>query len=79
MVVIWIGGCGDHSLYDVVSPSLYDTHPEYFSEIEGKRIQPRSEGTQLCLTNPELPYHAINSLNRLIQKHRQKFLYGLIH
>ena len=57
-----------HSLYDVVSPSLYDTHPEYFSEIEGKRIQPRSEGTQLCLTNPELPYHAINSLNRLIQK-----------
>lgn len=57
-----------HSLYNVVSPSLYDTHPEYFSEIEGKRIQPCSEGTQLCLTNPELPYHAINSLNRLIQK-----------
>ena len=57
-----------HSLYNVVSPSLYETHPEYFSEIEGKRIQPCSEGTQLCLTNPELPYHAINSLNRLIQK-----------
>lgn len=57
-----------HSLYDVVSPSLYDTHPEYFSEIEGKRIQPCSEGTQLCLTNSDLPHHAINSLSRLIQK-----------
>lgn len=57
-----------HSLYDVVSPSLYDVHPEYFSEIEGKRVRPRPEGTQLCLTNSELPLYAINSLNRLIQK-----------
>ena len=74
-----IGGLWCHSLYDVVSPSLYDTHPEYFSEIEGKRIQPRSEGTQLCLTNPELPYHAINSLNRLIQKTQAEVPVWLIH
>ncbi len=59
-----------HSLYDVVSPSLYDNHPEYFSEVEGKRLHPRPDGTQLCLTNPELPSYAINSLNQLMQQPR---------
>lgn len=56
-----------HSLYNVVSPDLYDTHPEYFPEIEGERVRPRPDGTQLCLTNPALPHHVTNSLNRLVQ------------
>ena len=29
----------------------FDTHPEYFAEIDGKRIR---EKTQLCLTNPDV-------------------------
>ena len=41
-----------HSYFNFVSPDeFFDTHPEYFSEIGGKRI--RNE-TQLCLTNPEV-------------------------
>ena len=33
------------------SEEFFDTHPEYFSEINGKRIKER---TQLCLTNPDV-------------------------
>ncbi len=41
-----------HSYFMYVSPEeFFDTHPEYFSEIGGKRIR---EETQLCLTNPDV-------------------------
>lgn len=56
-----------HSFYTLLPPRLYDTHPEYFPEIEGKRVQPLPDGTQLCLTNPELPQHIVTSLARLME------------
>jgi hypothetical protein len=39
--------------FEILCPSgeLFDLHPEYFSEINGKR---RKEHTQLCLTNPDV-------------------------
>ncbi|HPE95357.1 MAG TPA: DUF4838 domain-containing protein, partial [Bacillota bacterium] len=41
-----------HSFNQLVPVDKYfDSHPEYFSEIEGKRIR---EHTQLCLTNPDV-------------------------
>ncbi|MCC6488108.1 MAG: DUF4838 domain-containing protein, partial [Candidatus Hydrogenedentes bacterium] len=41
-----------HSYFNYVSPEeFYDTHPEYFAEVGGKRL--RFE-TQLCLSNPEV-------------------------
>ncbi len=40
-----------HSFDDLVPTRVYfDTHPEYFSEIDGKR----TGNSQLCLTNPEV-------------------------
>lgn len=39
-----------HSFEDLVPPKLYfDTHPEYFSMREGKRV-----ARQLCLSNPDV-------------------------
>ena len=41
-----------HTFDSIVPPDKYfDTHPEYFSLIDGKRTRNRS---QLCLTNPEV-------------------------
>ena len=41
-----------HTLFSYVSPDEYfDTHPEYFSMVDGKRIR---EHAQLCLTNPDV-------------------------
>ncbi len=40
-----------HSFCDLVPESLYfDEHPEYYSEVDGKRVR----NSQLCLTNPEV-------------------------
>lgn len=41
-----------HSFSDLINPKDYfDTHPEYFSLIDGKRIK---EHTELCLSNPDV-------------------------
>ena len=46
----WLGKC--HTFLRLVPPSkYYDTHPEYFSLVKGKR---RRDHAQLCLTNPDV-------------------------
>ena len=41
-----------HSFSDLINPKDYfDTHPEYFSLIDGKRIK---EHTELCLSNTDV-------------------------
>ena len=47
------GGLGScHTFNALLSPEKYfDTHPEYFSMVKGKRMNGR---TQLCLTNPDV-------------------------
>ncbi len=41
-----------HTYFLFIDPKEYfESHPEYFSEIGGKRVR---EQTQLCLTNPEV-------------------------
>jgi len=40
-----------HSFRDLVPAEEYfDAHPEYFSEIEGRRVPDK----QICLTNPDI-------------------------
>ncbi len=46
------GGLFCHTFNPLCPPGeFFDTHPEYFSEIDGKRIK---DHTQLCLTNPDV-------------------------
>ena len=41
-----------HSFSDLINPNEYfDTHPEYFSEIDGVRVK---EHTELCLSNEDV-------------------------
>ena len=41
-----------HSFSDLINPKEYfDTHPEYFSLVDGKR---QKEHTELCLSNPDV-------------------------
>ena len=54
-----------HSFFDLVSVEKYfDTHPEYFSEVDGKRIN----NGQLCLSNPEVVKIAEESLRKQIRE-----------
>lgn len=45
-----------HNCYDFLDPAeYYDTHPEYFSEKNGKRVTTYADrGAYLCLSNPEV-------------------------
>ena len=54
-----------HSFRDLVPEEVYfDSHPEYFSEIEGERRR----DSQLCLTNPEVAEIATRRLLTWIEE-----------
>ncbi len=54
-----------HSFNTLVPPEKYfNDHPEYFSEVNGKRIK---EHTQLCLTNPEVLEIATESVRQRLR------------
>jgi len=53
-----------HSFSDLVSPSVYfDSHPEYFSLVDGAR---RKEHTELCLSNEDVFNIALKKVNEWI-------------
>ena len=55
-----------HSFNDLVPPEEYfDTHPEYFSMVEGKRLKERS---QLCLTNPDVVRLTVQGVKKWIRE-----------
>jgi len=55
-----------HTFDAILSPKdHFAEHPEYFSEIDGKRI---SERPQLCLTNPDVLKTAIEKVRQWIEE-----------
>ena len=53
-----------HSFSDLINPNEYfDSHPEYFSLIDGKR---RKEHTELCLSNKDVFNLCLNKLRTWI-------------
>ncbi len=64
-VIHWAGPfC--HSLASLVPSSLFETHPEYFSEIDGKRIK---ENSQVCMTNPGAIATAVATAKQWLAQH----------
>lgn len=56
-----------HNFFGLVSPDDYfESHPEYFSEIDGIR---RATMGQLCLTNPDVLDLATETCRRTLQRH----------
>lgn len=62
-----------HNLLNIFVPSkLYDSHPEWFPEIEGKRRRPRDDhdhGWQPCLANKEAAQYAAQAARRYFDAH----------
>ncbi|MGI6636431.1 MAG: DUF4838 domain-containing protein [Christensenellales bacterium] len=55
-----------HSFSDLVSPKEYfDSHPEYFSQVNGVRLRDHS---QLCLTNPDVLELSIAKVRQWIKE-----------
>lgn len=56
-----------HTFNDLIDPKDYfETHPEYFSEINGVR---KNHPTQLCLTNPDVLDLAKKQVRRWLSEH----------
>ena len=69
-----------HTFYTYVSPKLwFDKHPEYFSmDAGGKRTYGNigligGSGSQLCLSNPDLPKITADSISQLIRQKEKDF------
>jgi hypothetical protein len=62
-----------HNLLNIFVPSkLYDVHPEWFPEVDGKRLRPKSDhdpGWQPCLSNPEVARHAAKCARQYFDAH----------
>ena len=66
-----------HTFNFLVPPAEFkDTHPEYFSEIGGKRV---TERTQLCLTNPDVFDLVVRRIREAIAENPEADMYALAH
>lgn len=64
-----------HTVFSFVSPDeFFDTHPEYFSMVNGVRI--KSE-TQLCMTNPEVLEITKKRLRQTILDHPECSIFSV--
>jgi hypothetical protein len=69
------GGLFVHTFYRLMSPDeFFGEHPEYFSEINGKRV---ADHAQLCLSNPDVLRICTERLLERIRKDPDAKLYSL--
>jgi len=64
-----------HTFNDILDPAAhFKDHPEYFSEVKGKRLDGQ---TQLCLTNPEVLEIAKKTVRKWIQEAPQATIFSV--
>lgn len=67
--------CGSHTFNLFVPKEKYfDTHPEYFSLVDGKRY---SGGSQLCLSNPDVLRLCTDGMINYISQNPDYYAYSL--
>ena len=66
-----------HTFYSLVPPDEYFAdHPEYYSQIEGKRTH---EKAQLCLTNPDIAAIAADNVRQWLQEMPEADIVSVSH
>ncbi len=64
-----------HTFFKLLPPEeFFDTHPEYYSLIDGKRIHKRA---QLCLSNPEVIKLATERLKKVMRENPEYLIYSV--
>lgn len=86
-------GSNGHNLYELVPPDrFFDTHPEYYSLMDGRRVAPAGEDwrtpaykanfgnhyAQLCMTNPEVPERIMETLREWVAKRPDTPIWGVM-
>lgn len=66
-----------HTFYKLVPPEKYmESHPEYYSMINGKRFLDKQKG-QLCLTNPDVVQIATNKVLKWIEEYPHAEIFSI--
>lgn len=64
-----------HTFDSILNPKdHFAQHPEYFSEVNGKRMAGR---TQLCVTNPDVQRIAIDTVRRWMKQHPDATIFSV--
>lgn len=64
-----------HTFYQIVPPEKYfDTHPEYFAEVNGER---KRAGAQLCLSNPDVLKIATEEVLKWIEEDKSANIFSV--
>jgi hypothetical protein len=64
-----------HTFFKLINPDeFYSSHPEYFSLINGKRVQ---EHSQLCLTNPDVLKIMIERIKERMKESPEYLIYDV--
>ena len=64
------GGLFVHTFFNLVPPAQhFAAHPEWYSELEGKRVGGAGEYVQLCVTNEELKKFAAQQVLDYLKAH----------
>jgi hypothetical protein len=64
-----------HTFYAILPPQTYfKEHPEYYSLVDGRR---RSEGAQLCLTNPDVLRLTVQKVLQWIKEHPEATIFSV--
>jgi hypothetical protein len=64
-----------HTFNDLVPPDKYfDSHPEYFSMVKGKRVKDR---TQLCTTNEEVIRIVTEEIRKRMKEHPEATVFSI--
>lgn len=64
-----------HTFNGLVPPDQYfDTHPEYFSLVDGKRLK---DQTQLCCTNEAVIQLCIEGIRNAMRAHPESFVFSV--
>jgi hypothetical protein len=69
-----------HNLFNVLPPSKYGDHPEYYAERNGERRAPEKDGhtsIQPCLTNPGVIRITIETVRQFFTENPQVSTYSL--
>ncbi len=67
-----------HSFDQILPPEKhFAEHPEWYSEIDGKRRWDGPQRTQLCLTNPEVLRRTIETVKGWMRDHPEATIYSV--
>ena len=65
---------GVHTLDRLIPPALYNTHPEYFPLIGGKRV---TGLVQRCMSNPEIVDIAVKNLEKWMEEEPDQRIFSV--